>query len=541
MRVTEKQSGRHFVRSQRMVLFAALVWTLLIGLSFFWNTRNEQQRFIELAKVQARTNLGKDKAFRLWATAKGGFYIPISEHSRPSPFLANVPLRDVKTTSGTVMTLFNPATVIKEVGEEFQELSGIQAKITNSVYLNPDNAPDPWELAALEDFRKGASEVSEIITLEGKDYLRLAQPMRMEQGCLKCHKGTPGQIGGSTGVSIPLESYQKLAHETVANMAQTHGGIWLVGLGLISFIGRRSRKYEVERALAESELRKLSRAMAVSASAIMITNADDEIQYVNEKFCEVTGYRPDEVIGKHAGILKPNHADALQLKIAETVRQGNEWKGEITNLKKDGTKMHCLESISGIADDDGKVTHFVVVMEDISARKAIEDTNKRLALYDALTELPNRRNFYERLEQMVAHCRRARCEMALFYIDVDRFKSVNDSLGHTAGDQLLKVVARRLSACMMRETDVVARLAGDEFAVLVENASRQTVAALAERLIRASRQPVTIDGKELQATISIGISMFPEDSGNLDELVKFADKALYRAKDQGKNSFCFYS
>ncbi|HEY6093394.1 MAG TPA: diguanylate cyclase [Gallionellaceae bacterium] len=539
--MTEKQSGRQFARSQHLVLFGASLWTLLMGLSFFWNTHNEQQRFIELAKVQARTNLGKDKAFRLWATAKGGFYIPISEHSRPSPYLASLPSRDVRTTNGTVMTLFNPATVIKEVGEEFQELSGIQAKITNSVYLNPDNAPDPWELAALGRFRQGEQEVFEIVAQDGQDYLRLAQPMKMEPGCLKCHQGTVGQIGGSTGVSIPLERYQKLAHEAVANMAQTHGGIWVVGLGLIGFIGRRSRKYEVERALAEQELRKLSRAMAVSASAIMICNADDEIQYVNEKFCEVTGYRSDEVIGKHSGILKSDGAEALQLRIAETVRQGKEWKGEITNFKKDGTKMHCLESISSIADDDGNITHFVVVMEDISARKAIEDTNKRLALYDSLTELPNRRNFYERLEQMVAHCRRARTEMALFYIDVDGFKSVNDSLGHTAGDELLKMVARRLSSCMMRETDVVARLAGDEFAVLVENASRDAVASLAQKLIHASRQQVTIDGKELQATISIGISMFPGDSANLHELVRFADKALYRAKEQGKNSFCFYS
>lgn len=542
MQVSEKQSSKHFFHGQRIAWFAALVWILLIGLSFFWNAHNERERFIELAKAEARTNLNKDKAFRLWATSKGGFYIPISERSQPSIFLSQLPSRDVKTTSGMAMTLFNPATVIKEVGEQFQELSGVQAKITNNNYLNPANAPDQWDVAVLERFRQGEKEVFEVISAGGKDYLRLAQPMRLEQGCLKCHMGTAGEIGGSTGVSIPLGRYQALAHGTVVNLAQTHGGILFVGLGLIGFIGRRTRKYEAERALAECELRKLSRAMDVSASAIMIMNSDDEIQYVNEKFSEVTGYRPNEVIGKHAGILKLDSADpALQLKITETLRAGNEWKGEITNRKKDGAEICCLESISSIADDSGKITHFVAVMEDISARKQAEETIMQLAYYDPLTELPNRRNFYERLEQTVAHCRRAGSEMALFYIDLDSFKSVNDTLGHSAGDELLKLVAHRLSSCMMRETDVVARLGGDEFAVIIPDTSRQVVASVADRLIRSVRQPLMIGGKELQPTISVGISMFPGDSGGLDELVKFADIALYRAKDQGKNTFFFYS
>ncbi|HEU0187039.1 MAG TPA: diguanylate cyclase [Gallionellaceae bacterium] len=542
MSAAEQQSGKLFLRGQRMAWFAALVWSILIGLSYFWNTHNEQARFIELARVQARTNLGKDKAFRLWATAKGGFYIPVSEHSRPSPYLAHVPLRDVKTTTGMTMTLLNPATVIKEVGEQFQELSGVQARITNNVYLNPDNAPDQWEIAALERFRKGEQEVFEITAVDGKDYLRLSQPMRVEPGCLKCHSGIVGDVGGSTGVSIPLERYQKLAHETVVNLAQTHGGIWCAGLGLIGFIGRRSRKYEIERASAEFELRKLSRAMAVSASAIMIMNADEEIQYVNEKFCAVTGYRPDEVIGRPAGMLKPDAADqALRIGILATLRAGKEWKGEMTNRKKDGTQMYCLESISGIAGDDGNITHFVAVMEDISARKQAEETIMQLAYFDPLTELPNRRNFYERLKQMVAHCRRAGSEMALLYIDLDSFKSVNDNLGHAAGDEFLKVMAHRLSSCMKRETDVVARLGGDEFAILVADTSREAVALVADKLIHASRLPLMLGGKELQPSISMGISMFPEDSSNLDELVKYADIALYKAKDAGKNTFCFYS
>lgn len=542
MRTATQHSNVHYVRSYRMSWFAAAVWTALLVLSLLWNAYNEQARVIELAKAEARANLGKDKAFRLWATSKGGFYIPVSEHTRPSPFLANIPLRDVKTTSGTVMTLFNPATVIKEIGEQFQELSGVQAKITNKVYLNPENAPDEWELKVLRRFEQGESEVFDVSQVGGREYLRLAQSMKLEAGCLKCHAGAVGGLGGSTGVAIPLDPYRHLAQGAVVNMAETHGGIWLVGLGLIGFIGRRTRKYEVEREAAECELRKLSRAVEVSASAIMIMNAQDEIQYVNGKFCEITGYSVAEVIGQHSGILKSSGSDQeLHHKIAETLRNGHEWKGEVRNRKKDGTEICCLESLSSISDDAGQITHFVSVMEDISERKQNEETILQLAYFDPLTELPNRRNFYERLEQLAASCRRSGGKMALLYIDLDSFKNINDTMGHAAGDELLKIVAQRLSSSLMRETDVVARLGGDEFAVIIQDASRDIVATVSHKLVCAARQELMLGGKVVRPTISVGISMFPDDSGNLDELARFSDIALYKAKEQGKNTSCFYS
>lgn len=542
MEARVKQADAHYLRKHRMAWVATLVWTLLIALSLLWNAHNEQERFIELAKAEARANLNKDKAFRLWATAKGGFYIPVSKNTQPNPYLAHLAMRDVTTTSGTAMTLFNPATVIKEIGEQFQELSGIQAKITHRTYLNPENAPDTWDIKALERFEQGAAELSEITASDGREYLRLAQPMTMEPGCLKCHTGTAGGLGGSTGVAIPLEPYRRLAQGAVINLSQTHGGIWLVGLGLIGFTSRRTRKYEAERALAECELRKLSRAVEVSASAIMITNAHDEIQYVNGKFSEITGYLAEEVIGKRSEILKSDSADQeLQCKIAETLRSGKEWKGEILNRKKDGTETCCLESISSIADDAGRITHFVTVIEDISERKRAEETSLQLAYFDALTELPNRRNFHERLDQMVAICRRSGSQMALFYLDLDHFKNINDTLGHGAGDMLLKTVAQRLSSCLSRETDVVARLAGDEFAIIIPDTSRDSAAVVAEKIICAARQSLLIGDKELKPTLSVGISLFPQDSTHPEELVKFADIALYKAKEQGKNTFRFYS
>lgn len=541
MHAAAEQSNVQYFLGRRMAWLAALVWTGLIVLSLVWNSRNEHARVIELAKAEARANLGKDKAFRLWATAKGGFYIPVSEHTRPDPMLARVPRRDLKISNGTMLTLLNPATVIKEIGEQFQELSGVQAKITNKVYLNPENAPDQWELTALQHFEQGESEVSEVTAAGGAEYLRLAQAMTLEPGCLKCHTGTAGGLGGSTGVAIPLEPYRHIAQAAVLNLAVTHGGIWLVGVGLVGFIGRRTRKYEAERALAECELRKLSRAVEVSASAIMIVDAHDEIQYVNRKLCEITGYRPEELIGRHSDILKSSTSDpVLQQRITETVRCGNEWKGEVRNRRKDGAEICCLESISSISESSGRITHVVTVMEDISVRKMGEETMLRLAYYDPLTELPNRRNFYDRLEQATAYSRRSARPMALLYLDLDHFKSINDTLGHTGGDVLLKSLAQRLSSCVSRETDVVARLAGDEFAVLLLDASRDAAAVMAERIVCAARQTILIEGVELSPTVSVGISMFPDDSSNHDELVKFADIALYKAKEQGKNTFRFY-
>ena len=532
----------HYFYDPRMAWFAVAAWTILIGLSLLWNASNEHKRVIELAKAETRANLNKDKAFRLWATAKGGFYIPVGKSAQPSPFLAHLPNRDVITTSGTLMTLFNPAIVVKEVAEQFQALSGVKAKWTHTVYLNPANAPDPWEVKALERFMQGSSEVSEITVTNGRDFLRMAHPMKMEAGCMKCHVGIVGGLGGSTVISVPFDPYRQLARGAVVNLAQTHGGIWFVGLGVIGFIARRTRQYEAERTVTVSELRKLSRAVEASASAIMIMNEHDEIQYVNEKFCQLTGYRPEEVAHRPSSIFKSSDTDrSLHRKILETLRSGNEWKGEIRNRKKDGTEIYCLESRSIITDESERITHFVAVLEDISERKVAEETITRLAYYDSLTDLPNRRHFHERLEQAAALCRRSGGRMAVFYLDLDRFKSINDTLGHGAGDALLKLMAQRLSSHLLRETDVVARLGGDEFAIISLDVSHSAAAVVAEKLIGVARQPLLVEDNELHLTVSVGISMFPDDTSNLDELIKFADIALYDAKAQGKNTFRFYS
>lgn len=545
-----KQVGKAYYRRRinRMALLAILVWTAVIGVSVNWNIRREQEKVLDLAKAEAHANLNKERAFRLWAASKGGIYLAVGENTRPNPYLAHLSDRDliVKGRPDLTLTLINPATMLREIGEQYGHLFGVKAKITGRKVLNPGNLPDPWEIKALEAFeRTRQEEVVETAEIDGKPFLRVMQPIFMEADCLKCHAITGikvGELRGGTGVSIPLAPYLEVERVTVANMLVTHGGIWFAGLGLIGFVSHRSKRHETERIASESELRKLSRAVEQSASSVMITNLQGEIQYVNPKFSEVTGYASAEVLGKTPGILKSGETDlSIYQEMSAALLAGKEWRGEYKNRKKNGELFWCLESVSCIRDSEGAVTHFVAVIEDISERKFNEETIRHLAYFDPLTELPNRRHFQEQLEQATAWCSRSDCQLALLYIDLDRFKTANDTLGHGVGDELLKIIGQRL-AQGLREGDVISRLGGDEFAVIATNIHRSEDAAnVAEKIIETVRQPLIINGHELYITTSVGISLYPADTADSGELVKNADIALYQAKEKGKNTFQFYS
>lgn len=524
---------------------AVLIWTGILLASVSWNIAREHDKVLALARAEATANLDKDLAFRLWTSSKGGIYLPVSENTQPSPYLAHLPDRDVNVKDSPSLTLINPATMLREIGEQHSQLYGIKAKITGKIVLNPVNAPDEWERKVLDSFEHGSKEAIAIEDIDDKPFLRMMRPMLMEQACLKCHGSTGikvGELRGATGVSIPLTPYLEIERASVANLLVTHGGIWFVGIGLIGFVSFRSKGHETERIASENELRKLSRAVEQSASSVLIANVRGEIQYVNPKFCEVTGYTSAEVLGKMPSILKSGETDlSVYQEMWAALLAGNEWRGEYKNRKKNGELFWCLESISGIKDSEGAVTHFVAVVEDISERKFSEETIRRLAYFDPLTDLPNRRHFQEQLELATAWCRRSDCQLALLYIDLDRFKTTNDTLGHGAGDDLLRIVGQRLSQGL-REGDVVSRLGGDEFAVIATNIHRSEDAAnVAEKIIEAVRQPLIINGHELYVTTSVGISLYPADTADLDELVKHADIALYQAKEMGKNTFQFYS
>jgi diguanylate cyclase (GGDEF)-like protein/PAS domain S-box-containing protein len=301
-------------------------------------------------------------------------------------------------------------------------------------------------------------------------------------------------------------------------------------------------EHEKLRKQGEEKLRKLSRAVEQSANAVLITNRDGVIEYVNPWFTRITGYSAQDVTGKTPRVLKSDQTHPeVHRRLWKTLLSGREWHGELHNTKKNGELYWCMEAISPLKNEAGEVTHFVAITEDISERKRTEQTIRHLAFHDALTGLPNRRLFRDRLAQALALARRNHTLVALMLLDLDHFKRVNDTLGHDAGDQLLVTLAARLGGAI-RSSDTLARMGGDEFALIAGGlAHAEDAARLAATLQQALRAPVQLAGRELYLSTSVGITVFPDDSADADSMIKNADIALYRAKDLGRDNFQFFT
>lgn len=292
----------------------------------------------------------------------------------------------------------------------------------------------------------------------------------------------------------------------------------------------------------EVVLRKLASAVEHSPVSVMITDRDGMIEYVNPKFCQVTGYLPQEVVGQNPRILKGGgQAEPFYRDLWETILSGREWHGEFHNRNKDGTLVWELASISPVVDESGVISHFVGVKEDISELKRLQWKLGHMAHFDELTGLPNRALFMDRLEQMMIHAHRHHGRLALLFLDLDGFKGVNDNLGHQAGDQLLQAVAHRLTSCV-RGSDTVARLGGDEFIIMLDDIkTREEPGLVARKLLTAFKDPYSISDTLCTIGISIGISFYPDDADKPQMLISLADFAMYEAKKAGKNTFKYRS
>jgi diguanylate cyclase (GGDEF)-like protein/PAS domain S-box-containing protein len=272
--------------------------------------------------------------------------------------------------------------------------------------------------------------------------------------------------------------------------------------------------------------------------------ADDaaNIVGVNKAFTDITGYEESEVMGQNVRMLKSERHDRMHFaNMWSQMMETGQWRGEIWNRRKNGELYPVWESVRAIHDDKGEISHFVSVFSDISSIKQSQEKLDYLAYHDPLTNLPNRLLFEDRLEQALKHARREKHQVALLFLDLDRFKNINDSLGHPIGDTLLVVVAQRLIQ-LLRDDDTVARIGGDEFVIVIENVAKVSeVAMLAQKLIDAFNTPLNVEEREMHVTLSIGISMFPGDGDDVPTLLKNADAALYRAKEEGRNGFQFYT
>ncbi|QKT03401.1 EAL domain-containing protein [Ectothiorhodospiraceae bacterium 2226] len=290
----------------------------------------------------------------------------------------------------------------------------------------------------------------------------------------------------------------------------------------------------------EEKLRLAANALANTADGVVITDRAGAVVTVNKAFTDISGYRAEDVVGQRL-LAYTGRRDRLPEAMWQQLGNSGRWQGEVWTRHKSGRRFPISLSVSAVCDEASGARHYVAVISDISQRKEDEQRLAYMAHHDTLTELPNRLLLQERFAEAAAGNRgRARKRpMALLYIDLDGFKAVNDSLGHAAGDTLLQAVARRFAE-RVREHDTVARLGGDEFAILLNGLPPHEAGAMAQALIDSLSEPFTVAGHVLYVSASIGISGYPSDGRDVDELLKNADVAMYRAKEQGRSTFRHY-
>ncbi|MDX9710522.1 MAG: EAL domain-containing protein [Trichloromonas sp.] len=296
-----------------------------------------------------------------------------------------------------------------------------------------------------------------------------------------------------------------------------------------------------ERKVAEEELRKLSLAVEQSPAAVLITDPAGTVEYVNPKFTRITGYTLEEAQARTSSLLKSEGmSEEAYRGLLDRLSSGEEWHGEIRSRRKNGSRYWELASISPVVGSDGAITHYVAVKEDISDRKDYEAQLEYLSTHDELTGLANRALLSDRLEQSIHYAQRSERQVAVLLLDLDRFKFINDSLGHDFGDRLLCEVARRLQDSV-READTVARLGGDEFVLLLtELAGTKDAGLVANKILCRLAEPYHLDGREITLTASLGISLYPRDGLDVATLIRNADTAMYQSKRES-STFSYYA
>ncbi|MFV3327232.1 EAL and GGDEF domain-containing protein [Pseudomonas sp. NY15372] len=296
---------------------------------------------------------------------------------------------------------------------------------------------------------------------------------------------------------------------------------------------------------AEKDLRMAATVFEHSTSAILITDPAGYIVQANEAFSRVSGYAVDEVLDQLPSLLTVDEQQEAHLRyVVKQLHQHGSWEGEVWLKRRDGEHYPAWVGITAVLDDEGDLASYVCFFTDISERKASEQRIHRLAYYDALTHLPNRTLFQDRLYTALQQAERQKAWVVLMFLDLDRFKPINDSLGHAAGDRMLKDMAQRLLACV-DDDDTVARMGGDEFTLLLQPRASREIALnraihVAENILASLVRPFVLENREFFVTASIGIALSPQDGSELSQLMKNADTAMYHAKERGKNNFQFY-
>jgi len=415
-----------------------------------------------------------------------------------------------------------------------------------------EDSPDDAELIELELSRQGY--LPEITRVE--DAAEMAAALSSEGWDVVLSDFNLPMFSAEKALDALHVSGQDLPFIILSGVVQAEDAVNLLKRGAHDFLNKdslarlvpaieRERREAGERAhrrAAEERVRILSRAVEQSPVSVIITDPAGIIEYVNPKFTEVLGYGYDEALGRELLFARiAEGAHDVWASMWSTVNEGMEWRGEFCSRRRDGQVVWEYVTVSPLKDEQGVIHHYVAVKEDITTRRSYEQQLLRQANFDDLTGLPNRVLVVDRLEQAMALAHREGQLTALIYIDLDRFKTVNDTQGHDSGDRLLVEAAARLSACM-REGDTLARMGGDEFLLVLPSLDAGEAAqAVAGQVKEMFLNPFLIDGQEHFVTASMGITLYPPDGHSSQVLLRNADLAMYKAKEQGGNGFHFFT
>jgi len=318
----------------------------------------------------------------------------------------------------------------------------------------------------------------------------------------------------------------------------------IVALGLTYIVIWRQQRLTYYREQYETSLRLkvYGQIFAQNSEGIMVCDANQQITLINDAFSKITGYSAQEALGKNSQLLNSGSQDqAFYKSMWASINENGSWQGEILNRRKDGTEYPEWLTISVLHDTESDETsHYIGVFSDITRHKKDEENIRYLAHFDSLTGLPNRTLLKDRITQTINFSQRGSYSLTILFFDLDRFKNVNDSLGHRIGDLMLIEVANRLNT-IMRQEDSASRLGGDEFVILLPETGSDGAANVANKIIESISAPFILEGSELSITPSVGISIYPNDGNDEQTLLQAAENAMYRAKDSGRNQFQFYT
>lgn len=358
----------------RNTLAALAVWTVLLAGSLALTVSKQRETTLLLATNTARSNFNKDVAYRLWASDHGGVYVTPTDKTPPSPWLTHLPDRDLTAVDGRLLTLMNPAYMLREMMQDYDELYGIKGRIVGIVALNPANLADAWEAEGIRRFEKGeVDELMEVSDIDGAPYLRLFKPFRMEQSCQKCHGhlGFPnGSVRGGIGVSVPLAPYRDAEAEAVEILGISHVGLWLVGLGAILVIARRARgrmlaDAHIAQTLLEGE-RHYRGIVETSSDGFWMTDLDGRILEVNNAYAERSGFSRAELLRMRVSDLDVSEDEDDVRRHIAAVMAGRAKRFETRHRAKDGGIWDVEVATSFFA---GAAPRLFVFLRDVSERK----------------------------------------------------------------------------------------------------------------------------------------------------------------------------